>query len=287
MSAMRGRVVVVTGATTGIGRETARQLAAMGARVIVVGRDAAKIESTVRELGGETESLRCDFAVLASVREAAIALCERYPEIHVLVNNAGAAHMERSVTGDGIETTLEVNHLAPFLFTRIVLPSIERAARADRAARIVNVASAVHAGVRIEWDDLQSSRDYVGLRTYARTKLMNVMFTHALARRLDGKHVTANSLHPGVVASGFGHNNRGWMGLGVRLVAPFLTTPAKGARTSVFLASASEVERITGAYFDERSRRVPASAASLDVDAQEKLWSISEAILRERVSLDS
>jgi NAD(P)-dependent dehydrogenase (short-subunit alcohol dehydrogenase family) len=287
MSEMRGRVVVVTGSTTGIGKETARQLAAMGAQIVVVGRDDAKIAATVSELGGTTLSIRCDFARLSSVREAAIVLRERHPEIHVLVNNAGAAYMERGVTADALETSLQVNHLAPFLFTRILMPSIERAARADRVARIVNVASAVHAGVSIDWDDLQSTRDYAGLRTYARTKLMNVMFTHDLARRLESKHVTANSLHPGVVASGFGHNNRGWMGFGVKVVAPFLTTPEKGARSSVFLASSPEVEHITGEYFDERSRRVPPSAESLDVSAQEKLWSISEALIAERVSLDS
>ncbi len=283
MSDMRGRRVVVTGATTGIGKETARVLAKKGADVVIVGRDPDKLAATVREIGAEARSVelasvRCDFASLASVRAAADELGERFPCIHVLVNNAGAVYMERGVTVDGHETTLQVNHLAPYLLTRRLLPAIERAA-SSRAARIVNVASMVHAQARIDWDDLHTrTHDYVGLRVYGATKLMNVMFTMALARRLSGKHVTANCLHPGVIASGFGHNNRGWMGLGVKVVAPFLATPAKGARSSVHLATASEFELVTGKYFDERSREVLASAASRDENAQERLWRVSEEL---------
>lgn len=283
MRDLRGRRVVITGPTAGIGKETARALAKMGADVVLVGRDPEKLASTARELRAEATSelaqVRCDFASLASVRDAAAELTERFPEIHVLVNNAGAVYMEPSRSVDGHETTLQVNHLGPYLLTRKLLPAIERAASPARRARIVNVASVVHAQARIDWDDLHTDRkSYVGLRVYAITKLMNVMTTYALARRLEGKHVTANSLHPGVIASGFGHNNGGWMGFGVKLVAPFLTTPAKGARTSIFLASAPEVERVTGKYFDERSREVPSSAASRDENAQEMLWRVSEAL---------
>lgn len=292
MTDLRGRRIVVTGATTGIGKETARALAKMGADVVIVGRDPDKIASTVRELGsearGEFAHVRCDFASLTSVRDASIELRERFPKIHVLVNNAGAVYMERSVTADRLETTLQVNHLGPYLLTRRLLPAIERAASPDRASRIVNVSSMVHAQAKIDWDDLQTvKRAYVGLRVYGETKLMNVMFTYALARRLSARHVTANCLHPGVIASGFGHNNRGWMGLGVKIVAPLLPTPAKGARTSVYLASASEVEGVTGKYFDERSRERASSEASRDPVAQEKLWSVSEALVSERVSLDA
>lgn len=279
MSDMAGRRVVVTGATTGIGKETARALARRGADVVIVGRDASKITETVRELGAGVTSVRCDFASLASVRAAADELLERFPTIHVLVNNAGAVYMERGVTVDGLETTLQVNHLAPYALTRRLLPALRRAASPERAARIVNVASIVHAQARIDWQDVQTERaSYVGLRVYGATKLMNVMTTYALARRLAAEHVTANCLHPGVIASGFGHNNGGWMGFGVKLVAPFLTTPAKGARTSIHLASARELERVTGKYFDERSREVPSSAASRDENAQERLWQISETL---------
>jgi NAD(P)-dependent dehydrogenase (short-subunit alcohol dehydrogenase family) len=273
---MRGRRVVVTGATTGIGKETARELRKMGANVVIVGRDPKKIDETVREIGGE--SVRCDFASLASVRAAATELSERFPEIHVLVNNAGAVYMERSVTVDGHETSFQVNHLGPYLLTRKLLPSIQRAARPERRARIVNVASTVHGSGRVDWDDLHTTRgSYVGLRVYSATKLMNVMFTGALARRL-APSTTANSLHPGVIASGFGSNNKGWMGFGVRVVAPFLPTPAKGARTSIYLASSAEVENVTGKYFDERSREIPSSVASRDENAQERLWQISEEL---------
>jgi NAD(P)-dependent dehydrogenase (short-subunit alcohol dehydrogenase family) len=254
----------------------------MGAFVVIVGRDAKKIDETVREIstGTPVESVRCDFASMTSVRAAAGELLERFDRIHVLVNNAGAVYMERGVTADTYETTLQVNHLGPYLFTRKLLPAIERAASPERAARIVNVASMVHASARIDWDDLHCAKSsYVGLRVYGTTKLMNVMTTYALARRLAGKHVTVNCLHPGVIASGFGSNNKGWMGLGVRIVAPFLTTPAKGARTSIYLASAPEVEHVTGKYFDERSREVPSSALSRDENAQERLWQLSEALV--------
>jgi len=275
---MRGRRVVVTGATTGIGKEAARGLAKMGADVVIVGRDPKKIDETVREIGGT--SVRCDFASLGSVRQAARELLERFPEIHVLVNNAGAVHMERAVTVDGHERTFQVNHLGPYLLTRSVLPSILRAARSERHARIVNVASMMHASATIDWDDLHSAKStYVGLRTYGVTKLMNVMFTNALARRLIEPNVDVTSLHPGVIASGFGSNNKGWMGFGVRVVAPFLTTPEKGARTSIHLASAPDVEGVTGKYFDERSREIPSSALSRDENAQEKLWQLSESLL--------
>ena len=275
---MRGRRVVVTGATTGIGKEAARGLAKMGADVVIVGRDPKKIDETVREIGGT--SVRCDFASLGSVRQAARELLERFPEIHVLVNNAGAVHMERAVTVDGHERTFQVNHLGPYLLTRSVLPSILRAARSERHARIVNVASMMHASATIDWDDLHSAKStYVGLRTYGVTKLMNVMFTNALARRLIEPNVDVTSLHPGVIASGFGSNNKGWMGFGVRVVAPFLTTPEKGARTSIHLASAPDVEGVTGKYFDERSREIPSSVLSRDENAQEELWRLSESLL--------
>jgi len=280
VSDLRGRRIVVTGATTGIGKETARALAKRGAELVIVGRDPKKIDETVREMGGGV-GVRCDFASLASVRAAADEL-RALPAIHVLVNNAGAVYMERSVTGDGIETTLQVNHLGPYLLTRLVLPSIEAAATPERAARIVNVASMVHASARIDWDDLHCARSrYVGLRVYGVTKLMNVMFTYALARRLAGKNVTANCLHPGVVATGFGSNNSGWMGFGVKVVAPFLTSAVDGARTSIHLAGAPELERVTGCYFDERSRQTPSSALSRDEDAQERLWRESAALVGE------
>lgn len=284
MSDMRGRRVVVTGATAGIGKETARALAKLGADVVIVGRDARKIAETVRELSSDAmgvtiDSVRCDFASLASVRDASAELCDRFPEIHVLVNNAGAVYMERGVTIDGHETTLQVNHVGPTLLTRRVLPSLVRAASQGRVARIVNVASVVHSQGVLDWDDLHTTRrDYVGLRVYSATKLMNVMTTYALARRLAEQHVSANCLHPGVIASGFGHNNGGWMGFGVKLIAPLLTTPAKGARSSIHLASAPELERVTGKYFDERSRQVPSSRMSRDENAQETLWRVTEAL---------
>jgi NAD(P)-dependent dehydrogenase (short-subunit alcohol dehydrogenase family) len=289
MTDLVGRVVVVTGATTGIGKETARELARKRAHVVVVGRDPAKIDETLRDVratvpNASLSSARADFASLASVREAADAIAAAHERVHVLVNNAGAVYMERALTQDGLETTLQVNHLAPFLFTQRLLPALKAAGTRDRRARVVFVASIVHAQAAIDWDDLHTERGYTGLGAYAKAKLMNVMTTFALARRLDGAHVTSNCLHPGVIASGFGHNNRGWMGFGVKLVAPFLTTPAKGARTSIQLASAPDVERVTGAYFDEKGRQKPSSRGSQDAAAQERLWTISEELVLARTA---
>ncbi|MFO0685163.1 MAG: SDR family oxidoreductase [Sandaracinus sp.] len=284
---MQGRRVIVTGATAGVGKETARALVRKGADVVVVGRDAKKIDETVRELraeakGSAVDAVRCDLSSLASVREAASELVERFPAIHVLVNNAGAVHMERSVTKDGFETTFQSNHLGPYVLTRRLLPKLLAGTSPTRTARIVNVASVVHSRGVIDFSDLQTERAaYVGLGVYSRTKLMNVLFTYALARRLRSHHVTANCLHPGVIASGFGHNNGGWMGFGVKLVAPFLWTPEKGARTSVKLASSSEVEGVTGKYYDERSRERPSSVTSHDVALQETLWKTSAELAGE------
>lgn len=286
---MQGRRVIVTGATTGVGKETARALVRKGASVIVVGRDPKKIEDTLRELradtkGADVDAVRCDLCSLASVRDAAAELSERFDRIHVLVNNAGAVNMERSVTKDGLEATFQGNHLGPYVLTRRLLPKLAESSTPGRAARIVNVASVVHSRGVIDFDDLQTERTaYVGLGVYSRTKLMNVLFTYALARRLRERRVTANCLHPGVIASGFGHNNGGWMGFGVKLVAPFLWTPEKGARTSVMLATSPEVEGATGKYFDERSRERRSSPASHDVTLQETLWKTSAELAGEPV----
>lgn len=280
---LEGRTAVVTGATTGIGKEAARALAARGADVILVARDEAKARATKDELertipGAQVDWVRCDLASLASIREAAGELRARRERISVLLNNAGALHTTRQQSADGYELTFAVNHLAYFLLTHLLRDRLEAAGEPGRSARVVNVASAIHPRGRIVWDDLMAEKRYASFDVYATSKLCNVMFTYELARRLAGANVTANCLHPGVIGSGFGHNNRGWLKLGVTLVRPFLWTPEKGARTSIALASAPAHEGVTGKYFDEHGRERPSARASYDEAAQRRLWEVSETL---------
>ena len=198
-----------------------------------------------------------DFASFESIRQFAAAFQAKHAQLHVLVNNAGAYNASRSVTKDGFETTFGVNHLGYFLTTKLLLDTI----KASAPARIVSVSSAAHDRAKINFDDLQGERSYGGFGAYGQSKLCNVLFTYELARRLEGSGVTANCLHPGVVMTGFGHNNAGFVGgffaVFQALGRPFLLTPEKGARTSIYLASSPDVEGVTGKYFaDSREKRV-------------------------------
>jgi NAD(P)-dependent dehydrogenase (short-subunit alcohol dehydrogenase family) len=188
------------------------------------------------------------------------------------VNNAGAIFTKREVTAEGFEKTWALNHLAEFLLTELLLDRL----KASAPARIVNVASDAHQSGRINFDDLQGTRKYQGLRAYAQSKLANIMFTSALARRLAGTGVTANCLHPGVVGTGFGHNTPGLVKTIVSLMRPFLLTAAKGAETSIYLASSPDIAGVSGGYF-AKGKPAPSSARSLDVAAQERLWRVSES----------
>jgi retinol dehydrogenase-12 len=282
---LAGRTAVVTGATTGIGREAARALAAMGADVLLVARDEAKARATQREFratipGASVDWVRCDLSSLASIRDAAADIRARRQRVHVLLNNAGALHTTRQLSPDGHELTFALNHLAYFLLTHLLRDRLEAAAEPGRSARVVSVSSAIHARGRIDWDDVATaSRRYASFEAYANSKLCNVLFTYELARRLAPANVTANCLHPGVIGSGFGHNNPGsWLALGVKLVRPLLWTPEKGARTSVRLASAPELEGVTGKYFDQHGREARSVRASHDRDAQRRLWELSERL---------
>jgi retinol dehydrogenase-12 len=275
---MLGKVCVVTGATSGIGTVTARRLAEDGATVIIVARNRGKGEETARAIeasavAGRAELVVADFASFADVRRAAAEILERHPRLDVLVNNAGAIHMARETTKDGLEATFAVNHLAPFLFTRLLLPRLE----ASAPARIVNVASRAHIRSGIDFDDIErKQKTYRGFPVYAQSKLCNILFTYELARRLGGTRVTANCLHPGVIASGFGKNQPGFFNFGARLVAPLLWTPEKGARTSIYLAEAPEVEDVTGKYFDSDGKEIRSSRVSYDRAVQGRLWELSE-----------
>jgi NAD(P)-dependent dehydrogenase (short-subunit alcohol dehydrogenase family) len=276
---VKGKVVVVTGATSGIGLETARGLARLGAHVVVAGRNPDKATAVVAELkavgDGPVDMALADFASLASVRALATELSERFPKIDVLLSNAGVVCVRRRVTADGFEETFGVNHLAAFTFVNLMADVMKRSA----PSRVVIVASDAHFGVELDFDDLQSERRFKSMLAYRRSKLANVMFGYSLARRLDGSGVTVNSLHPGFVATNLGSGNR-------IPVKPFMVlfrltgraiVARDGAETPIYLASSPDVEGVTGKYYDVRQQKM-SSPQSYDEDAQERLWTVSESM---------
>lgn len=274
---MKDKVCLVTGATAGLGQATARQLARQGATVIVVGRSREKSEATVNEIKQQTgdpnvEYMLADLSVQKDIRQLAQAFKRKYQRLHVLVNNAGAIFLRRRESADGIEMTFALNHLNYFLLTNLLLDTLS----AGAPARIINVSSRAHARVAgLNFDDLQNKRGY-GFNVYGQSKLMNVLFTYELARRLEGTRITVNALHPGFVASRFATNN----GLLTRLARPLLDLFAisveEGAQTMVYLATSPEVEGLTGKYF-YRQQAIPSSPASYDEAAAHRLWEVSAA----------
>lgn len=274
---MRDKTVLVTGANQGIGRETARALAKLGARVLLVCRNAEKGRIATEEIvraGGLAELFVADLSHQSDVRRVAREVKEKHPVLDVLVNNAGVLVTERRVTKDGIEETLALNHLGYFLLTHELLEPL----LAAKSARIVNVASRAHARAKLRFEDLQFSRGYSMMGAYAHSKLLNVLFTYELARRLEGTNVTANCLHPGVVASGFAQTYGGAVAMLAKLARPFLLSTEEGAKTQIYLASSPEVEGVSGRYFD-KCRAIRSSSASYDVSAQKKLWEMSEVLV--------
>ena len=275
-TSMSGKVVMVTGATDGIGKATARALAAMGATVVIVGRNPNKTMATVDELRAATgndkiEGMLADFASLAPVRQLAAAFKQKYDRLDVLVNNAGAVFSQRGETQDGFEQTFGVDHLAPFLLTNLLLDLLKKSA----PARIVNVSSEGHKFSKMNFDDLQAERRYTAMGAYGQAKLANVLFTYELARQLRGTGVAVNALHPGGVASNFGAGQAGLLAPVIRfLITHFGITPEQGAQTSIYLASSPDVAGVTGKYWD-KSKPVRSSPASYDNEAAARLWQIS------------
>jgi retinol dehydrogenase-12 len=276
---LAGRTCLVTGATNGIGYETALGLARRGARVVLVGRDVerlARAEAGIRAAvpGADLAAARADLSAQAEIRRLAAEIRARHARLDVLVNNAGAIFDRRAETVDGIERTWALDHLGYVLLTLELLDLLKDGGRAGLKPRIVNVASAAHTRGRIDLDDLEGRRRYGGMTAYAQAKLGNVLFTAALARRLAGSGVTVNALHPGVIRSGFARDAGGLLGFGWSLIRPFLSSPEQGAATSLHLACAPELDGVSGRYFARCAEARPSRAAR-DVGLQEQVWEIS------------
>jgi NAD(P)-dependent dehydrogenase (short-subunit alcohol dehydrogenase family) len=272
---MRGKVCLVTGATSGIGLVAARELTRRGARVLVAGRSPARCDAALRLIreqagGAEAEALLADLSSQEQVRALAGQVRQRHARLDVLVNNAGGIWFRRELTADGLERTFAVNHLAYFLLTHLLLDALKAAG----PARIVNVSSAAHRKADLDFADLQGEHGYDGWRQYCRSKLMNLLFTYELARRLAGSAVTVNALHPGWVATGFAGNN-GLRGRLWQLAARwFGINSEEGARTITYLAASADVAGASGGYY-MRERPAVSSPASHDAAAQQRLWQVS------------
>jgi retinol dehydrogenase 12 len=276
---MSEKTCLVTGATSGIGKETAARLAMLGATVIMVGRDEARGAAAADEIRervprARIETMTADLSILASVRQLAAQVLARHERLDVLVNNAAVIMMRRRLTVDGLETTFATNHLGPFLLTNLLLELLVRSA----PARVVTVSSAAHKQVRmIPWDDLPYGGEVRPAQTYPITKLLNLLFTVELARRLTGTGVTANCLHPGFVRTALGREVTGAFGVLLRLVLLLQPRPATGAATSVYLASSPEVAECSGQYF-AKGRPAKPSALARDAAAAARLWTLSERL---------
>ncbi len=266
---------MITGASSGIGRETALALAQLGAKLVLVCRDRARGAETAAEIREKTgnEDIRvllADLSSQQSIREMAAEFLTAGEPLHVLVNNAGVVNLSRTLTADGIETVFALNHLAYFLLTNLLLERLT----ASAPARIVNVASHAHHWGALDFDNLQGERSFRAMRIYGQSKCANIMFTYELARRLHGGGVTANCLHPGAVATGLGKNNGAWARVLIQLLRPFFRSPTQGAATSIYLASSPELDAVSGKYFVD-CKPARSSKASYDEAAGRRLWDIS------------
>jgi NAD(P)-dependent dehydrogenase (short-subunit alcohol dehydrogenase family) len=276
---LEGKICLVTGSTSGIGKVTARELANQGATVVLVSRTRAKGEATQAEITQATgnphvELLVADLSLLADVRRLASEFQQTYPHLHLLVNNAGCAYPTRTLTSEGLEATLVVNYLAPFLLTELLLDRL----KANAPARIVNVSSAQHANAHIEFDNLQGEKKYGNLSNYNQAKLALLLWTYELARRLEGTGVTVNALHPGITATNFPSGMTGVLAWGMKLSKPFLLTPEKGAQTTLYLATSPEVEGVSGKYF-VKSHETTSSNDSYDQTVGARLWEVTEQLV--------
>jgi NAD(P)-dependent dehydrogenase (short-subunit alcohol dehydrogenase family) len=279
-NSMQGKVCLVTGTSAGIGKVTARELARMGATVVMICRNRAKgeaVQAEIKEASGNdrVDLIVADLSSLAEVRRAAQEFKQNYTRLHVLINNAGGINGEYKVTPDGLELTFATNYLAPFLLTELLLDTL----KASAPARIVNVSSSGHTIGDIDFADLQGEQRYSPTKAYAQSKLAQIFFTYELAERLEGTGVTVNVLHPGTVVSNFNNGLKGWMHFVGALVYFFTGINAeKGAQTTLYLATSSEVDRVSGKYFSN-SKETASSRRSYDVAVRQRLWKASEELI--------
>jgi NAD(P)-dependent dehydrogenase (short-subunit alcohol dehydrogenase family) len=270
---MHGKVVVITGATSGIGQVAAEKLAGMGTRMVLVARDKARGEAALARLRQIAPDVSHtihygDLSRLSEMKRVASEIASAEPRIDVLINNAGALFGYRQVTEDGLELTFATNHISYFVLTQGLLKSLQAAA----PSRVINTSSDAHKGAKLDFSDLQSANNYRGFSIYGRSKLANILFTSELARRLAGSGVTANCLHPGFVATRFGDQSGGFFSYVVRAAKVFAISPEKGAETIVYLASSDEVAKVSGKYFYKCRQATPTREAQ-DDEAAKRLWS--------------
>lgn len=280
---MQNKVVLVTGATNGIGEVAARELAAMGAEVVIVSRNAKRCEESVARIRQATDNdkvsyISGDLSLMSEVRDVASQFLAKHDRLDVLLNNAGAFFNDRKVTTEGYEMTFALNHLNYFLLTHLLLDTLKKTANETGDVRVVNVSSDAHRGGSLKFDDLNKEKSFSGFGAYSDSKLMNVVFTYELARRLEGTGISTNALHPGFVQTGFGKNNNQLIATLVGAVqALFAKSPDQGAETSVYLASSPELRGVTGRYYSNK-KAVKSNARSYDEASWRRLWEISEEL---------
>jgi NAD(P)-dependent dehydrogenase (short-subunit alcohol dehydrogenase family) len=268
---IKDKICLVTGATSGIGRNTALELARKGGRVVITYRDEKKARYTQKWIAAETgktiEVLFCDLSSFESICGFVSNFKSRYNQLHVLINNAGVLENTRKLSKDGIELNFAINHLGPFLLTNLLLDTIKGSA----PARIINVASGAHKNAGINFDDIEMKKNFSGFKAYGQSKLANILFTNRLSTMLAGRHVSVNCLHPGIVTTDIFKNMDK---IGVVMMKPFMIKPDKGAQTSVYLATSDQVSNISGKYFS-RKKIVNSSSTSMDREIAKKLWELS------------
>jgi retinol dehydrogenase 12 len=277
-------VMIVTGATNGIGLVTARELARTGATVVLVGRNHQRIDDALAYIRTETpdarlESFVADLSRISEVQLLAQHIAHSFERVDVIVNNAGAFFQDRQLSADGIEMTFALNHMAPFVLSNLLLNQV----RASAPARIINVSSAAHHGARIDFDDIQLSKRYSGWKAYAQSKLANVLFSYELADRLQDADISVNALHPGFVNTGFAKGPQSLFTTIFGMMQNyFAISPDQGAQTTLYLATNQDTQSVTGRYF-VNSKPVPSSRASYDYTARRRLWDLSTKLMNEHL----
>ncbi len=279
---MKGKRILITGATNGIGKVAALELAKMGAAVTIVGRNAAKTEKVGDEIktlsgNGDIDLLVADLSSQAEVRRIAAEFFGKYQRLDVLLNNAGAVFSKYRESADGYEMTFALNHISYYLLSNLLLDALKLTAQEQGEARIINVSSSAHRNASLRLQNLRDESGYSFMNSYGASKLMNVLFTYDLARRLEGSAVTVNAVHPGLVDTGFGHNTGGVWAFLIKVAQRlFAISPERGAETLVYLASAPKAAGISGKYWNEKQQK-RSSDNSYDREQQKLLWDYSAA----------